>query len=266
MLGLVFLLFVVPAHAERILLMGDSHTCGTAFGPQMAANLKDGGKNQVVVYCSGGTSAYHWVKGFKAPWLNRCQTYTADQLEKGRPAIVRIPREDPYGKKRKLFTGIVKGSVSCVPGSTALPPLDQVLEKVKPDRVVVALGTNNAGGNALPFLGAFANILKKAGKPCAWVGPPTFGRGTNQCRELGDKLDSLVIPSLKQQIAGACSYVDSHEFTPPPKGADCIHRYGKDALAWADGVAGKILGGGASPPPRPQAPAKAKSVVRPSTK
>lgn len=216
-----FFIFSV-AHAERIVVIGDSHSCGD-FGKQLVKELGNSGKNHVVMYCAGGLSVQHFLTGFtpKRP-ANNCKTYSSTQ-----------PR------------------ATICEGTGRVPALKEILAKEKPDRVVPALGTNNLGLNALTRFAPFAKQIKESGAKCHWVGPPVLGTNGRICREYGHNLEK-VISTIGKSIAGTCRYVDSRNHTNANSTPDCIHRYGGPARSWADGVAREINRDTKEGSPRPK--------------
>lgn len=207
--GLAFTFFIIycQVRAEQIVVIGDSHSCGD-FGQRLVKNLAENGKNKVVMYCAGGLSTQHWLKGYNPPRsANKCYTYSDD---------------NPKSKE-------------CL-GTGELPPLEKILNgESKPNRVVVALGSNNLGMNALNSFAPFAKQIKKSGVSCHWIGPPALGANGEICRKHGHNLNK-VIAAIESAAESICEYVDSREVTSPDSTPDCIHRYGKPARDWADGV------------------------------
>jgi hypothetical protein len=68
-----FLVISIQVNAENILIVGDSHSCGD-FGKKLVKNLAGNGKNKVVMYCAGGLSTQHWLKGYRPPRsANKCR-------------------------------------------------------------------------------------------------------------------------------------------------------------------------------------------------
>ncbi len=210
---LVFLILISvlivsnEAWAERIVVIGDSHSCGD-FGKQLVRNLGQSGKNEVLMYCAGGLSTQHWLRGYKPPRpANNCLTYSSN---------------DPV-PQRCLDTG-------------ELPALGKILRgEFRPSRVIVALGSNNLAMNAISSFDSFADELKSHGLPCHWVGPPKLGSNGKICQEYGHNLDK-VVKALRSASTNTCEFIDSRNVTSSDNTPDCIHRYGKAARDWADGV------------------------------
>ena len=109
--ALAFIFVHFEVKAEQIVVIGDSHSCGD-FGQKLVKNLAENGKNKVIMYCAGGLSTQHWLKGYRPPRAaNKCYTYTA---------------ENP--------------KISECLGTGELPPLEKILSgESKPSRVLVAL-------------------------------------------------------------------------------------------------------------------------------
>ena len=204
---IAFALSPTSVLAEQITVIGDSHSCGD-FGQKLVKNLSESGKHKVVMYCAGGLSTQHWLKGFKPPRsANNCHTFNSDNTK----------------------------PVDCL-GTGELPALEKILKgDVKPNRVVVALGSNNLGMNAINSFESFAKQIKDAGVKCQWVGPPTLGTNGVICQKYGHNLGK-VVAAIKSASENACEYIDSRDVTSGDSTSDCIHRYGKPARDWADGV------------------------------
>lgn len=214
-IGLALLLLPLPSRAEKILIIGDSHSCGD-FGKRLVDDLAANGQNRVVLYCAPGLSSQHWLLpgGYtpKKPY-QRCKTLSTER-----------PKLEYCGKNGDL------------------PNLRLLLQKEKPDHVVPALGTNNLGLNALKSFGELAAQVRASGARCSWIGPPTLGRRAPVCRKYGHNLGPL-IERIERDVEheGMCRYIDSRPHTDAASTPDCMHRSGDPARRWADGVASEVL-------------------------
>jgi lysophospholipase L1-like esterase len=215
LLSLSLYLMVVysnSALAKKIVVIGDSHSCGD-FGKQLVKNLSDSSNNNVQMFCAGGLSVQHWVKGFTPPRaVNNCKTFSSENTQ----------------------------PIECL-GTGQVPQLKKLIQQQQPDQIIVALGTNNIGLNGLPQISEFSDIIENKISDCIWVGPPALGQNGEICKKYGSNLNQL-IEKIKVSTKNACRFIDSRPFTPSDKKStpDCIHRYGKPAQAWADEVYQKI--------------------------
>jgi hypothetical protein len=201
------LCLALEGRAGDIMVIGDSHTCGD-FGKKLAKNLAENGKFKVTVYCAGGLSAQHWIRGFTPPRpANYCKTYSSEN-----------------SNMQNCF------------GSGDIPALEKILStSPRPHRIIVALGSNNLGLNGLSSFRAFSERIKKEGLSCQWVGPPTLGSNGEICRRYGANL-VRVVTEIQRATQDVCDFVDSRNVATAEATPDCIHRYGKAAYDWADGV------------------------------
>ena len=102
------------------------------------------------------------------------------------------------------------------------PRLKNLLEKHKPDIVILTLGANDV---FVPFPQTFAvhveSIVKKMGeRECYWMSPPTW------------KPDSGIVDVIKEHVA-PCKFFDSRNLTLRRAG-DHIHPTEKGGADWAD--------------------------------
>jgi lysophospholipase L1-like esterase len=225
------------AHAETILIVGDSISCGP-YGANLIQGLTRQG-HQVTMYCSVSSSPKDWLAGknvSKRPSKN-------DPL--------------PYFKCSKRTSASV-GLAKC-DGSDRMPTFEQILARNPSDRVMVALGTNSlpaarhTPGVADATYTRMLSMIAGAGRDCTWIGPPHLQPAkvpSNTgilARE--EALDSFYT-SLKTRTAdGKCALVDSRPATASGRGnqtGDGIHptadaalaRYERQADAIHDAIAG----------------------------
>lgn len=102
------------------------------------------------------------------------------------------------------------------------PRLRRLLEKHKPDIVILTLGANDV---FVPFPQTFAvhveSIVKKLeGRECYWMSPPTW------------KPDSGIVDVIKEHV-GSCKFFDSRNLTLKRAG-DHIHPTEKGGADWAE--------------------------------
>ena len=65
--------FSLPCFADKILIIGDSLTCGP-FGKNLLKNLSQE-KNSVTLYCAVSSTPHNWLMG-QTPAGQKCQTMT----------------------------------------------------------------------------------------------------------------------------------------------------------------------------------------------
>lgn len=188
--------------ASTVLVIGDSHTVGP-FGWYLDENLRKSG-HKVATYGSCGSIAQWWTNAHSTT----CGYYENDV-------------DNNVVKKDKFPTPLVKS----------------LLNSVKPDAVVVELGTNYVNTPSDSFvikdLQNFVALIKSSGAKCFWVSPPDMRKFRNEI----SRLDKLVI----QAVGKDCTVFDSKTVTAYPEvGGDGIHYWFTDALPiahrWADGV------------------------------
>ena len=215
--ALIISSFGKEVKAENIVLLGDSHMCGD-FGRRMFTNLVKKG-NTVTVFCTGGRTAQHFLTG-KA--MGGCKWYD-NKNSKARPC-----------SDHKM---------------------DDMIRKVspKPDHVIPAFGSNDLGR---AWKGSFKKLAQKivaTGAKCTWIGPPPFDWEKGVCKAKYQQYHNdppEIINEIKTDTASLCRFIDSAEHTKASDSSDCIHRYGKKAFDWADGISGHF---GSSKPMRSQA-------------
>lgn len=217
MTKIFLLLFLIglSAKAENILLIGDSHSCGS-FGKNVVGRLSEQG-NFVTLYCAVSSAPIHWVEG-KNPSGQICQTMNSNHQT--------LQPCEPKGK---------------------MPALKDLLKVHKNSKVISALGTNSLmSSKADSSYQTMANQIKASGQSCVWVGPPHVSpqqsKGFPQGRValLESHLDSFY-ESLKVSVKNDCALLDSRNVTAAGKTAsqtvDGVHRTPEAGLAWAEFVA-----------------------------
>lgn len=186
--------FSSPTHAaEKILLIGDSHTVGH-FGDGMKAAL-------------GPDLLTYGAVGISAPWYLKDPVCAA-----GKPCPWKLGYRTPakkgaYGEK--LPAGF-KG-------------LSGLLNEHEPATVVIELGTNDAGEckGATPAakMLELVALVRRHGARCFWVGPPVYLEGSAPFANCGDRYNPYV-DKIRAAIDGAgCTYIDSRLIKDPRKTA-----------------------------------------------
>jgi hypothetical protein len=211
----IALLVAGPAHAENILMIGDSLSCGP-FGKHVVENLSQRGF-RVTLYCAVSSAPIHWLKG-KNPPGQICQTMSSEVSKLG-----------PCG------------------GTGQVPALSQILAKHKGSRVLVGLGTNSLmDTRADHSYRLMVETVASSGK-CVWIGPPhlqpSHSKGFPAGRVATEEanLNGFYV-SLFNSVEGICSLFDSREATasgtPGNETVDGIHRNDSAGKYWADRFTG----------------------------
>ena len=200
------------ALAKKILIIGDSHSCGT-FGQQLVKKLSD--SNEVTLYCKIGSSPQNWLG--KETGRFPCQTCTGGACAKG-------PQK----------------ASGCEIGS--------LLSKGQYDEVVAAFGTNSISGRSSAAGSAYSDLakaIKQKAKSCKWVGPPQFAnKRSNMQRNLAPFYENL-----DAALGDACRIIDSRQATSRGDRdksieRDGYHRTPSGGRSWADKIYKQIDDGG----------------------
>jgi hypothetical protein len=167
------------------LILGDSHLVGP-FGQQLDQALRFAGY-QVATYGSCGSIGSWWFSGQKTT----CGFYSSD--------IQGVPF------RAKTFE---------------TPYISELLKTLRPDSVIVKLGTNYVRGYNESFIRAdllaLVREIKQSGARCYWILPPDMRRFRSEL----PKLNSLILETIK----GDCRVFDSPSVTQyPQEGGDGIH-------------------------------------------
>lgn len=190
---------------HRILFIGDSHIA-SAFGKTLTNLLENKAHGTSVTTISSCGSSASW-------WLN--STPTTCGLWKRYSAV------ETENSSR---------------GET--PLLDELIASVKPDTIIVGLGTNLIPENPLErrkHAEILMQIASAKGLKCFWIGPPDTRKFTAQ--QIKDVYTTLA--DLANSYS--CHLIDSRAYTHyPSTGGDGIH-YSGDAgrailLDWANQV------------------------------
>ena len=117
------------------------------------------------------------------------------------------------------------------------PKLKGLIEKHRPDIVIITLGTNDV---FVPYpasmVGNVQNIVKRVGsRECYWMGPPTW------------KPDTGIVQVLKDNVA-PCKFFDSSNLKLQ-RGGDGIHPTDRGGADWATSFWTYFRGTGAAPSP-----------------
>lgn len=185
--------------ASTILVIGDSHTVGP-FGQKLDALLRaEGGR--VATYASCGSIARWWYTG---------QNTNCGYFER-----------DLDGKSVEVTTH-------------ATPVFTELVSRVHPDHVIVALATNYVREPSDDVikrdLSRMLDDIRSSGAACFWILPPDMRKFRSQIPRLS---------RLVKEVAGPeCRYFESASVTRyPDTGGDGIHYWSAEgtplARAWA---------------------------------
>lgn len=226
---LLLVLLAVPASAENILVVGDSHTVGP-FGQNLDDALRADAASRVSTFgvCSARPESYLSETAHGCGWLFR-------GVDKKAPAkwlggrVFKQKQKNAQGEE--IQVDYVK-----------TPELAQLLSDHSPDVVVIALGSNMPTTDAA--LDKTLDLVHRTGASCFWVGPPDMRRPSRKAvdgvyRQLEDKGITT-----SADLKTACRLIDSRDFAYlryPKEGGDGTHyngelggaaaRWGKDAAA-----------------------------------
>jgi hypothetical protein len=193
----------------RVLEIGDSHSVGT-FGQELDRRLRGTGA-RVSTYASAGADASDFVNG----------------------------TPNKYGYWEKRANGQEK---SVGYGRQAAPPkFEQLLDREKPDVIVVNLGANFRSGNPKAEVDKIGRIAKKHGIPLVWVGPPKTAKDNGNPASI-----KAFDRKMKAAVAPYGEYIASSKHTDRYAGGDGLHYSGAEgtriAKQWAKGVFQAITG------------------------
>jgi hypothetical protein len=202
MIFAVLMVAGVTARAGTVLFVGDSHSVGP-FGWKVDELLRGAG-HKTASYASCGSIAQWWVTGKPTP----CGYF---------------------------FRGLDGKTEKGTKGPT--PIFTELLEKVKPDTVIVELGANYAGlpsdDFAIKDMATMAEKIKAAGAACYWVTKPDSRKGHEDIPR--------ILELTYKAVSDKCRVFDSTKVTKYPEtGGDGIHYWSKEgtpiANAWAQFV------------------------------
>jgi lysophospholipase L1-like esterase len=202
---LIFTFIALTTHvqAASVLYIGDSHSAGH-FGKRLDSLLRTL-EVSVATFAKGGSKVGSWVTGDTTEW--------------------------------GLFKRSPKGQVTYGPKGGKTPMLSYLIEYHKPQKIIVALGTNNVGQTSEAFrdeLIQMMDIIRASGAKCLWVTPPASRNILTQ------------IPRMKtillEIVSNYCTTFQSDYVTTyPVVGGDGLHFanfLGAKAMAdfWAERV------------------------------
>jgi hypothetical protein len=197
---------------KRFLVIGDSHLFGK-LGPALEEALSDGGRNQVWLNASCGSSPVTWNKGV----VTLCGTL-ADAPGKPSERVLR---------------------------SSKTPAIEALLAAVKPQLTLIVMGSNFI--RVLDQLtGPLAELLghiERAGSRCAWLGPPLIPRPSDPDHDPNIR---KFYAALRRSLGDRCTLLDSTTtgFRLRDTGDD-LHIEPESATKWGRWAAARVL----APPP-----------------
>ena len=188
--SIVLQFFLIPAGFSKTLVITDSHGEG-AFGGELVS-LMEKNNQDVSLFAVGGSTSADWNHGLRQVW-----GYWEHQT--GKPDI----------RLTKPLT----------------PKLQNLLEQLKPDVLVIELGTNLIWRDISPEskneIDRMLETVRTSGVRCFWVGPPDLR--PNQEDRVSRELEIHSV--LEDRVIGnGCVLVKSWTFTRfPETGGDGIH-------------------------------------------
>ena len=197
---------------NRVLMIGDSHTVGT-YGNEMDRLLRSSGAT-VSSYGSSGSSPSWWMRGTttSSGFVGRHADGTVE-----RPADWRTPHETPR--------------------------LRELIERERPDTLVVSLGGNMRGMSEDQIrrqVRELGEVARENGVRLVWAGPPSRRADAGDRGDI-DRFDAI----MRDAVAPYGSYVASSRYTEY-SGSDGVHYSGARGTAiarqWAGAVYGEIQG------------------------
>jgi len=202
-------LTAASAHADRVLVIGDSLSCGH-FGDNLIAGLSTQG-HQVTMYCAVGSSPENWMNGHpaRASWPCEIHTYDASRVgrQKTAPHVEAVKTRNCGG----------------------FPKLREILNSNPSDHVVIALGTNSLPDGPDASYDRMLDAVATSSRTCDWILPPHLepGRAKSAAgrRDLAQKEAALwdsthhrpgrFYNQLESKLNHRCSAISSLAATAP---------------------------------------------------
>lgn len=208
---------------QRIIYLGDSHTAGD-FGARLTQNLtKIYNTTSIKRYGVIGASAQHWGKK---------DISSIQKLKSGYYC-------DGDGNKNG-------------PVPKNFPTATQLFQGEAPQRVIIALGTNDVHGGCLikdkeDQMMATKVLLSQVrpGSKCTWIGPTQQASDGVITKRCGDDKINKFIDNLRETVSSRCDFIDSRKIkingvAITPNAGDKLHYKGDLAIKWADRVAAQL--------------------------
>ncbi len=207
----------------RVLMIGDSLSVGS-FGDAMENYLtQKAGARQVYVYASCGSSAQHWLSSTKT-FVTPCG------YRETRPGV-HILQKHRNGRR---------------PPAMPTPKLEPLLQKIRPDTVIVQLGTNHYdvfqrhGMAKLEeergFFEAFARALVSSGaRPSRiiWITPPDSSKFSTSVETV---VEGIILDTCRRHRFLVVRSKSLTRYIKGTTGGDGVHYADKPGQDWAAGV------------------------------
>jgi hypothetical protein len=187
---------VASAKADRILIVGDSLSCGH-FGNNLIADLASQG-HEVKMYCAVGSAPKNWIGGAPARAAWPCEVHTYS------PAKVKVRKPSPHAEAIQ--------SSACEGG---FPKFSKILADNTSDRVIVALGTNSLPDGPDAHYDEMIDAIKVRNRSCDWILPPhlepTRAKSPAGRKDLARKDAALtsLYAVMAAKLKGRCGSVSS---------------------------------------------------------
>jgi hypothetical protein len=239
---------------SSVLVLGDSMAlCG--FGPRLDGKLRAWGVPLVNTYMACGTHPLSWtaLKAY-AKAQSLCGYWSIETGEAGPVSF-----QDTYGMRRGHR-----------PSRYDVPKIEQLLPELRPEVLVVQLGSNlfdllkgrekSRNGAVLePFIRPFLAKVAEGAAPVRriyWVAPPVSGAIPSSAQD-------LLVERLEMCAGPGMRVIDSRQLIEYPYRnlqPDQQHFFGPDMELWADRVFDIIKDDLGHAPPAPEVPLVASGV------
>lgn len=202
--------------SQRVLYLGDSQSIG-AFGKTFDRSMRSSGL-EVYTVVAGGSSPYYWLKTYKSI-----------------PSSIGYWEKSPSGERR---TGFIR----------AVPKLETLLQKHKPNVVVVQTGINlyatlrsrrhskeENRKQVKSLIDQMCLATTKAGAKSYWILPP-HSHTKKYPDSLQDELRAIMSESVSRFQGEIFESQKFTQFTDPYPATDGIHYGSEDSVLWANKV------------------------------
>lgn len=209
-----------PAGIGRVLMIGDSLSVGS-FGDSMEAYLtQKAGTQQVYFYASCGSSAQHW--------LSSTETFvTTCGYRETRPSV-HILQKHRNGRH---------------PPPEPTPKIERLLRQIRPDTVIIQLGTNHydvfqRDGLAKleeerGYFDAFARALSSSGaRPSRiiWIMPPDSAKFSPSVEAI---VERIILDTCRRHRIMPVRSKAMTQYVKGTTGGDGVHYAEKPGQDWA---------------------------------
>ncbi len=212
---LLVMMLAVSVSAEKIMIIGDSHTDGY-YGSYLKVSLQTEGA-QVWKYSVGGSSPITWD-------LGTCKGIGEGEGECYLLSVITSTQStaEPFsGEELKPYS------------------FSNLKSQVQPDIVIITLGTNILVGDQ--HIIPLAQAAASGGTTCYWVGPSKID--PTKKSNIGG-----VAADIASKVSSYCTFIDSLPLTDENKlSSDGVHYTNEGAEEWAKGVLNQIKMSGFAP-------------------